>query len=127
MPASTATTPVVENEPSVASALERIVLASQRVVGDRIDLALLEVRELLAITFRGLLALGLALGLLLFAWVAASSMLVFLLLGVMSRSAALGVVAGINLVLGGVLLRIALSRIDAITAFVETRRLPRTS
>lgn len=127
MPASPATTPVAENEPSVTSALERIVLASQRVVGDRIDLALLELRELLAITFRGLLALGLALGLLLFAWVAASSMLVFLLLGVMSRSAALGVVAGINLVLGGVLLRIALSRIDAITSFVETRRLPGTS
>lgn len=126
MPASTTSTPA-ENEPSVASALERIVLASQRVLGDRIDLAFLEARELLTITFRGLLALGLALGLLLFAWVAASSMLVFLLLGVMSRSASLGVVAAINLVLGGVLLRIALSRIDAITSFVETRRLPGTS
>jgi uncharacterized membrane protein YqjE len=112
----------VENEPSVVSALERIMLASQRVVGDRIDLVFLEVRELLVLTFRGLLALGLAIGLLLLAWVSTSAMLVFLLIEVMSRSAALGLVAGVNCVAGAVLLRVALSRIAATVSSAETRR-----
>ncbi len=109
----------VENEPSVVSALERVMLASQRVVGDRIDLVFLEVRDLLVLTFRGLLALGLAIGLLLLAWVSTSAMLVFLLIEVMSRSAALGLVAGVNCVVGAVLLRVALSRIDATVSSAE--------
>lgn len=113
--------PTAENEPSLTSALERIVQASQRVIGDRVDLVVLETRELLALTFRGLLALGLAIGLLLLAWLATSSMLVFLLLNAMSRSGALAIVAGINLVLGAVLLRIALSKIDTATSFTESR------
>ena len=99
-----------------------MVLAFQRVIGDRIDLAFLEARELLAVTFRGLLALGLAIGLLMLAWLATSSMLVFLLLGAMSRSAALGMVAGINLVLGAVLLRVAFSKIDLAVSSAESRR-----
>jgi hypothetical protein len=113
---------LVENEPTIASALERIVIASQRVIGDRIDLVFLEARELVSVAFRGLLAIGLAIGLLLIAWVAASAMLVFLLLGTMSRSGALAVVSGVNLVLGVMLLRAAFSKIDAAVSFVDPRR-----
>ncbi len=113
--------PSVDNEPSVGAALERIVLATQRVIGNRVDLAFLEAREMMAVTFRGLLALGLSLGLLLLAWVAASSMLVFLLMNVLSRSGSLAVVSGINFVVGMVLLRSALGRFESAISYVETR------
>lgn len=114
--------PLAENEPSITSALERIIIASQRVIGDRIDLVFLEARGLLAVALRGFLALGLAIGLLLLAWVAASSMLVFVLLGAMSKGGALAVVAAINLVLGLMLLRTALAKIDVAVSSAEARR-----
>jgi uncharacterized membrane protein YqjE len=105
--------PAVETEPSVTHALERVFAASQRVVQDRTELVFLEVRELLASTFEGLLALGLAIGLLLLAWVSATAMMVFLLIEVIPRSSALGVVAIVNLVVGGVLMRVAMSKAAA--------------
>jgi uncharacterized membrane protein YqjE len=101
---------VAENEQSVAAALERVLNASQRIVQDRTDLVFLEVRQLVGTTFEGLLALGLAVGLLMLAWVATISMLVFLLSEVMPRSAALAAVAAVNLAGGLVLLRVAMSK-----------------
>ena len=114
----------VETEPSVTHALERVFAASQRVVQDRTELIFLEVRELLASTFEGLLALGLAVGLLLLGWISATTMMVFLLIEIMSRSGALGVVTVVNLVVGAALLRIAMSKAAAARTVPAPRRKP---
>ena len=100
----------VETEPTVTHAVERVVSAGQRVVQERTELIFLEVRSLLESTFEGLLALGLAIGLFLLSWISATAMTVFLLLDVMSRSSALGVVTGINLLVAAILLRVAMSK-----------------
>jgi uncharacterized membrane protein YqjE len=112
----------VENEPSVTSAVERVISASQKVVTERTELVFIEVRELLRATFEGLLALGLAIGLFLMAWTAAVAAFIIFLTQVMSRSGALATAAALNLVLGVVLVRIAMSKSAAATGAFANRR-----
>jgi uncharacterized membrane protein YqjE len=61
-------TPVAE--PSLAQALERLLIASQRVVSDRIDLAMLDLHGLTSRTVRSAMFGGLAIGLGLGGWFA---------------------------------------------------------
>ena len=112
----------VENEPSVTAAVERVINASQKVVTERTELVFIEVRELLRGTFEGLLALGLAIGLFLMAWTAAVAALIIFLTQAMSRSGALATAAALNLVLGVVLVRIAMSKSAAATSAFANRR-----
>ena len=112
----------VENEPSLASALERVVSASQKVVQERTELVFLEVRELLSATFEGLLALGLAIGLLLLAWVSAVAAMVLFLMEIMPRTTALAAAAAVNVLFGGVLIRVALSKAALAVTFDSPRR-----
>jgi uncharacterized membrane protein YqjE len=112
----------VENEPSVTSALERVVSASGKVVQDRTELIFIEVRELLQTTFEGLLALGLAIGLFLIAWSAGVAALIIFLTQVMSRSGALATAAAVNVVVGVALVRFAMSKSAAATSSTTTRR-----
>jgi len=112
----------VENEPSLGSALERVVSASQKVVQERTELVFIEVRELLSATFEGLLALGLAVGLLLLAWVAAVAAMIIFLTELMPRSGALAVAALVNVTLGAVLVRIAMSKAATAVTFDSPRR-----
>ena len=119
--------PALENEPSIGSALERVVTASQKVVQERTELVFLEVRELLAATFEGLLALGLAVGLLLLAWVSAVAAMIIFLTEVMSRSSALAVAASVNIVLGAVLVRVAMSKAATATTFDSPRHHPQAT
>jgi hypothetical protein len=112
----------VENEPSVTSAVERVISASQKVVTERTELVFLEVRELLRASFEGLLALGLAIGLFLMAWTAAVAAFIIFLTHLMSRSGALATAAALNLVLGVVLVRIAMSKSAAATSAFANRR-----
>ena len=112
----------VENELSVTSAVERVISASQKVVTERTELVFIEVRELFRATFEGLLALGLAIGLFLMAWTAAVAALIIFLMQVMSRSGALATAAGLNLVLGVLLVRVAMSKSAAATSVFANRR-----
>jgi uncharacterized membrane protein YqjE len=105
----------VESEPSVTSAVERVISASQKVVSERTALVFIEVRELLRATFEGLLALGLSVGLFLMASTAAVAALIIFLTQVMSRSGAVATAAVLNLVLGALLVRIAMSKAAAAT------------
>jgi uncharacterized membrane protein YqjE len=112
----------IENEPSVTSAVERVISASQKVVTERTELVFIAVRELLGATFEGLLALGLSIGLFVMAWTAAMAALIIFLTQVMSRSGALATAAVLNLVLGAVLIRIALAKATtARSAFANGR------
>jgi uncharacterized membrane protein YqjE len=111
----------LENEPSLGSALERVVAASQKVVQERTELVFLEVRELLAATFEGLLALGLAIGLLLLAWTSAIAAMVFFLMEVMPRSHALAVAACVNIGFGALLIRVAMAKAATATKFDSPR------
>jgi uncharacterized membrane protein YqjE len=109
--------PAVENEPSIGSALERVMVASHKVVQERTELVFVEVRELLEATFEGLLALGLAIGLFLLAWVSATAAMIFFLMEVWSRSVSLAVAAVINIALGAVLVRVAMAKAKTATRF----------
>ncbi len=60
----------VAKEPSVSSALERLVVASQGVITKRIDLALLEGQELLSRTLRSAMLASAGMMLALAAWLA---------------------------------------------------------
>lgn len=61
-------TPVAE--PSLAQALERLLIASQRVVSDRIDLAMLDLHALVGRTVQSAMLGGVAIGLGLGGWFA---------------------------------------------------------
>ena len=114
--------PAVENEPSVTSALERVLSASQKVVQERTELVFIEVRALLASTFEGLLALGLAVGLFLIAWTAAVAALILFLMQIMSRSGALGTAALVNVVVGAMLVRFAMAKATAASNAINNKR-----
>ena len=112
----------VENGPSVTSAFERLLSASQKVVTERTELVFIEVRELLRATFEGLLALVLAIGLFLMAWTAAVAALIILLTQVLSRSGAIATAAVLNLVLGAALVRMAMAKAATATSAFANRR-----
>ena len=123
----TVSLPAVENDPSISSALERVVVASQKVVQERTELVFFEVRELLEATFEGLLALGLAIGLFLLAWVSATAAMIFFLMEVMARSVALAIAAVINIAFGAVLVRVAMAKAKTATTFDSPGRRRETS
>jgi uncharacterized membrane protein YqjE len=110
-----------ENDPSVTSAVERVISASQKVVTERIELVFIEVREMLRATFEGLLALGLSIGLFLMAWTTAVAALIIFLTQFMSRSGAVATAALLNLVLGAMLVRIAMSKAATATSAFANR------
>ena len=58
------------DEPSLAAAVERLLLASQRVLFARVDLLLLEIHDTMTRTVRALLLGGLAIGIGLGGWFA---------------------------------------------------------
>ena len=65
-------------EPSMSSAVEHLVAGSQSAITHRIDLALLEGRELLSRTLRGAMLVGFGMVLAAGAWFAAATCLVLL-------------------------------------------------
>ena len=87
----------LDDDPSVASSLEHLAVASQGVITKRIDLALLEARELLSRTFQGAALVGLGAALAAAAWFAAAASLVLLVLpdaSLVVRLAAFGLLNG---------------------------------
>jgi uncharacterized membrane protein YqjE len=72
-------------EPSVASSLEHLVAGSQGVITKRIDLALLEGRELLSRTLQGSVLVGLGIILAAAAWFAVTACVVLLVIPDASR------------------------------------------
>ncbi len=67
-------------EPSVSSSLEHLVAGSQGVINKRIDLALLEGRELLSRALQGTALVGLGIILVAAAWLAATASVVLLVI-----------------------------------------------
>lgn len=67
-------------EPSVSSSLEHLVAGSQGVITKRIDLALLEGRELLSRTLQGSVLVGLGIILAAAAWFAVTACVVLLVI-----------------------------------------------
>ena len=87
----------VTDESSVASSLEHLVAGSQGVITKRIDLALLEGRELLSRTLQGAALVGLGIVLAAAAWFAVAASVVLLVIpdtGWVVRFAAFGLLNG---------------------------------
>jgi uncharacterized membrane protein YqjE len=88
-------------QPSATEAVERMIDASQRLIGDRIELAKLEAQEAVTRVVTStvfLLAAGLFA---LIGWISLMGAVVLLLRQSMTLEAALALVGGIHIVLGG--------------------------
>ena len=95
----TSETTRASGDPSISSSLEHLVSGSQGVITKRIDLALLEARELLSRTLQGAVLVGLGILLVAAAWLAATACLVLLAIPEASwvgRLAAFALVNGIT-------------------------------
>ena len=84
---------------SVAGAIERLFLASQRVLFARLDLLLLEIHDAMTRTLRALLLGGLAIGIALSGWFAIIAGVVLGLGEVIGKGPSLLVVGALNFVL----------------------------
>ncbi len=96
--------PVHEEEVSTASALAHVFEAGQRVVIDRIDLALLEARFVADRSIRGALLLGLGAFLAAVGWCALSAVAILLLAPRLEMIVSLAIVGAANGSLGAVCL-----------------------
>jgi uncharacterized membrane protein YqjE len=94
----------IESPPSsLTSAVERVLVSSQRVLVDRIDLLRLEAREDIATALRGAtLVLGGAI-LLFYGWIIVVAWVVYMLWGALPLAATLGATAAFHVVGGAVL------------------------
>jgi uncharacterized membrane protein YqjE len=107
-----------ESESGVGPALDRVFRASQRVLIDRIDLVLLEIQQLMARGFLGVIALAVAAGLVLGGWFSLMA-LVILLADASARPMLLGIVGVANLAIGAGLVRLAASYVQAPKLIME--------
>jgi len=87
-------------EPSLASAMEKLLLASQRLLSDRIDLALLDLRELASRSVRALSFAVAGAGLLLGGWFSLVAALVIAADRWMPISLGVALAAFVNIALG---------------------------
>jgi uncharacterized membrane protein YqjE len=99
-----------DDAPTVTAALDRMVDAAQHVVVDQVRLAKLEAQAALTRTARDSAMIGLGGVMLLVAWVFGMVALHALLVRYLDPSASLGIIAGVNAVIGGGLLAFGLSR-----------------
>jgi hypothetical protein len=109
--------PTSANSPrdeSLITAVVDVLDAGQKVVLDRIDLAWVEGRAAVATLATALVMALLGLAFLLVGWCALNACAVLLLAGILTTPQAVGVVAAVNLAVGGVALLLARRRADAI-------------
>lgn len=93
----------LRDEPTLASALEHVITASQGVITKRIDLALLEMQQLLTRTTLRLALLISAITIGCFAWLACTACLVLVISPQASLPAQLAMFGGLNLIAAALL------------------------
>lgn len=96
--------------PSLTGALDRMVDAAQNVVVDQVALAKLEAQTVLTRTAKDGAMMGVGGILLLVAWVFGMVALHWLLVRYLVPAASMGVIAGLNAVIGATLIAVGLSR-----------------
>jgi uncharacterized membrane protein YqjE len=96
--------------PTVTSALDRMVDAAEKVVVDQVRLARLEAEAAVARTVRDGAVIGLGGIVLLVAWTFGMVALHALLIRYLDPAASLGIIAGVNGVVGAALVAFGLSR-----------------
>lgn len=107
------TTPAAgDGDESLLTAVVDVLDASQKIVLDRIDLAWIEGRSAATALATALVLALLGLAFLLVGWCALNACAVLLLAGVLTTAQSLGVVAGVNLVVGAIALVLARRRAD---------------
>jgi hypothetical protein len=109
----------VENESAVGTALDRVFRASQRVLIDRIDLVLLEIQQLLAVSFLAVIALAIAVGLILGGWFSLMLVIILVVGDADSRPLIIGVIGATNLAIGAGLVRLAAVKVQAPKLIME--------
>ncbi len=92
------------DEPSVSSALERVLDASERVIVDRIELMRLDTHETVSRALSAAIMLALGAALLFSGWFAAMAIVVLVLDAYGAPAAGCAIVAGLSLVVGGSLI-----------------------
>jgi hypothetical protein len=92
--------PVIPEQPSVTSALERVLSASQQLVVDRIDLLLLEAREGMNRGIEAAAAAGLAVGVFFCGWLCINASLAVFFQKNASLPGILAALAAVNLGVG---------------------------
>ena len=86
----------VSAEPSVGTGLERVLLASQRVLFARLDLLLLEIHDAMTRTLRAVLLGGLAVGIGLGGWFAMLTGIILALGETIGKGPSLLLIGGLN-------------------------------
>jgi hypothetical protein len=92
--------PVISEQPSVTSALERVLSASQQLVVDRLDLLLLEAREGMSRGIEAAAVAGLAVGVFFCGWLCINASLAVLFQKNASLPGILAALAAVNLGVG---------------------------
>lgn len=92
-----------ENEPTLSTALERVVETSQRVLIDRLELLRVEVEEDVSRTLQSMVFLVGAAVLGICGWLALLAAVIRWLDGLLPLSASLAIVGGANAIIAGVL------------------------
>jgi uncharacterized membrane protein YqjE len=92
--------PVISEQPSVTSALERVLSASQQLVVDRLDLLLLEAKEGMRRGIEAAAVAGLAVGVLFCGWLCINASLAAFFQTTASLPGVLAVLAAVNLGVG---------------------------
>ena len=99
--------PVVSEQPSMTSAVERVLSASQQLVVDRIDLLLLEAKEGMSRGIEAAVVAGVAVGVFFCGWLCINASLAVYFQTTASLSGILAALAAVNLALGVVAIVVA--------------------
>jgi hypothetical protein len=92
--------PVVSEQPSMTSAVERVLSASQQLVVDRIDLLFLEAKEGMSRGIEAAVVAGVAVGVFFCGWLCINASLAAYFQTTTSLPGILAVLAAVNLALG---------------------------
>ncbi len=92
--------PVASEQPSMTSAVERVLSASQQLVVDRIDLLFLEAKEGMSRGIEAAVVAGVAVGVFFCGWLCINASLAAYFQTTTSLSGILAVLAAVNLALG---------------------------
>jgi uncharacterized membrane protein YqjE len=102
------------HEPSVSSALERVLDASERVIIDRIDLMRLDTHETVARTLRAVALLALGGVLLCSGWFAAMAIVILVLNEYGAPATGYAVVACLSVAMGASLVAVGMQRLPGV-------------
>ena len=98
---------IEEPQPSITSAVEHVVMSSQQLVVDRIDLLILEAKDILTRGLQAAVAVGVAVTVFFCGWFCINAALAAYFRDIVSLPAILAALAAINAGVGGLAILVA--------------------